>query len=43
MHIGVDLEYLIVEQINNMYAFEVDGRYFDAGTIDGYRDLLNNI
>jgi hypothetical protein len=26
-----------------MYAFEVDGMYFDAGTIDGYRDLLNSI
>ena len=43
MHIGLDLEYLIVDEISNMYAFEVDGMYFDSGTIDGYRDLLNSI
>lgn len=43
MHIGMDLEYLIVDEINNMYAFEVEGIYFDAGTISGYKYLLNNI
>lgn len=43
MHIGIDLEYLIADRINDIYAFEVDGTYFDAGTINGYRDLLNSI
>jgi len=43
MHIGIDLEYLIAERLNDIYAFEVEGTYFDAGTIDGYKDLLNNI
>ena len=43
MHIGIDIQYMSVESPNSVHAFAVDGSYFDAGTIYGYRDLLNNI
>ena len=42
-HPGLDLEYLLVDNFNKHFAFEVDGRYFDVGTLAGYRNLLNRL
>lgn len=42
-HVGIDLKDMTIDMIKDIYAFEVDGEYFDAGTIYGYRDLLNSI
>ena len=42
-HPGLDLEYLVVDNFNKHFAFEVDGRYFDVGTLAGYRNLLNRL
>lgn len=42
-HPGIDLEYLLVDNFADQYAFEVDGKYFDVGTLAGYRNLLNRL
>jgi len=42
-HPGIDLEFLLVDNTNEAYAFEVDGHYFDVGTLAGYRNLLNRL
>lgn len=42
-HPGIDLEYLLVDNFTDQYAFEVDGKYFDVGTLAGYRNLLNRL
>lgn len=42
-HPGIDLPYLIADNFYKHYAFEVDGKYFDVGTLAGYRNLLNRL
>lgn len=42
-HPGIDLEYLLVNNFADQHAFEVDGKYFDVGTLAGYRNLLNRL
>lgn len=42
-HVGIDLQNMIYEKTNNVYAFEVNGSYFDAGTLEGYKNLLDNV
>jgi hypothetical protein len=42
-HPGIDLEKVLPTYIDNHYAFEVDGKYFDVGTMAGYKELINYI
>ena len=42
-HPGIDLEYILVDSFSDQYAFEVEGKYFDVGTLAGYRNLLNRL
>jgi GTP:adenosylcobinamide-phosphate guanylyltransferase len=42
-HLGIDLEFQIVDNFDKHYAFEIDGTYFDLGTLSQYRDLLNRL
>ena len=42
-HPGIDLEFLLVNNFADQHAFEVDGKYFDVGTLSGYRNLLNRL
>jgi NDP-sugar pyrophosphorylase family protein len=42
-HAGIDLEFEIVDNFDQHYAFEVDGKYFDIGTLYNYRNLLNSL
>lgn len=42
-HPGIDLQYLLIDNINDTHAFEVNGKYFDVGTMGGYQNLLNSV
>ena len=42
-HIGIDIQTKVVENFDQHYAFEVDGNYFDIGTLVNYRNLLNSL
>lgn len=40
---STDIHFNIVDNFNQHYAFEVDGKYFDIGTLANYRNLLNSL
>jgi choline kinase len=43
LHPGIDLEQLLLSSSEEQHAFEVNGDYFDVGTLLGYRNLLNKL
>jgi len=42
-HLGTLLVKEIYNNFSNHYAFEVDGEYFDVGSMLNYKNLLNNL
>lgn len=42
-HLGTLLIKEIYDNFNNHYAFQVDGKYFDVGSMVNYKNLLNNL
>lgn len=40
-HPGIDLPLQLKDNFTDHFAFEVDGKYFDVGTMAGYKNLIN--
>jgi choline kinase len=40
-HPGIDLPLQIKDNFSSHFAFEVDGKYFDVGTMSGYKELIS--
>ena len=40
-HPGIDIPMILSSISENHYAFKVEGKYFDVGTMPGYKELIN--
>lgn len=42
-HPGIDLQEMLGQEAYRNIAFEINGEYFDVGTLSGYKNLLNRL